>query len=185
MIRGLNKITESAGLGYLMSSYTSHIDATLAEQEAKEIAANLMQSGLVVFAPIAYGPGIEKNITGFDGSDEKYIKSHEFWMPICERFFERCDYGIIATTSGWHKSVGIAIELFSLTMAGVPIWVFDINENRILTLDEAADKFEDEVEELIQRASELRIKHLTAETATYTEALAMTFEYLGMKKKNV
>lgn len=161
MIRGLNKITESAGLGYLMSSYTSHIDATLAEQEAKEIAANLMQSGLVVFAPIAYGPGIEKNITGFDGSDEKYIKSHEFWMPICERFFTRCDYGIIATTPGWHKSTGIAIELYALSSRNVPIWFYDVMKGQFLTLEEAYERWPDEYAELLQRAHDLKDKHLT------------------------
>lgn len=174
MIRGLNKITKASGLGYLMSSYTSHHDMTLAEQEAKEIAARFIQSGLVVFAPIAYGPGIEPNITGLFGeADEKYIKSHEFWMPICERFFERCDYGIIAMTSGWHKSTGIAIELYALSFTGVPVWFYDVANDHVLTFGEVGERYELELEELLKRSKELQLSHLNMNAEIENEAVGL------------
>ena len=175
MIRGLNKLIMPDGLGYLMSSYTAHpggFDA--AELEAKEIAADMMRAGLVVFAPIAYGPGIDKLMTvGMHKDDADYFRSHEFWMPICERFFERCDYGIIATTPGWHKSTGIAIEFYALTRAGVPIWFYDINDGRILTYEEAAKKWEHELEEMLRRAKELKLAYLNSGTEFMTKAVSL------------
>lgn len=175
MIRGLNKLAMQDGLGYLMSSYTAHpqgFDA--AEMEAKEIAAELMRAGLVVFAPIAYGPGIDKLLTaGMHKDDADYFRSHEFWMPICERFFERCDYGIVATTPGWHKSTGISIEFYALTRAGVPIWFYDVNDGQILNYDEASKRWEDEMTEMMDRAKELKLKHLNSGTEFMTTAIGM------------
>jgi hypothetical protein len=175
MIRGLNKLTAPDGLGYLMSSYTSHPDGfDAAELQAREIAADMLRAGLVVFAPIAYGPGIDKLLTvGMHKEDADYFRSHEFWMPICERFFERCDYGIIATTPGWHKSQGIAIEFYALTQGGVPIWFYDWDEAKILNYDEAAKKWEREMEEFLRRAAELKDTHLNSATYVMTEAIAM------------
>lgn len=165
MLLGLNKLTRPQGLGYLMSSYTAHPGGfDEAEADAKQIAADMLQSGLVVFAPIAYGPGIDKvlvddlmQVVG----DADYYRSHEFWMPICERFFTRCDYGIIATTPGWHKSTGIAIELYALSSRNVPIWFYDVMKGQFLTLEEAYERWPDEYAELLQRAHDLKDKHLT------------------------
>jgi len=172
MIKGLNKITEAAGLGYLMSSYTSHpAGFGAAQEDAEGIAADMLQAGLVVFAPIAYGPALDRRMCGeVLPSDSRYYRSHEFWMPICERFFERCDYGIIAMTPGWEKSQGIAIELFDLTRRRVPVWFYDQRERRIMTFNEAAEEREDELEELMQRAGELQTKHLNSATEVYTNA---------------
>lgn len=181
MIRGLNKITKSAGLGYLMSSYTAHNSFDEAETDAKDIAARLMTAGLVVFAPIAYGPGIERYMaSGAFNECNAYIKSHEFWMPICERFFERCDYGIIATTPGWHKSEGIAIELAALSLSDVPVWFYDTDEDQLLTIDEAATRFEDEMEELMARATEKAGKYLTSNGERESKAVGETIRYLAL-----
>jgi len=173
MIRGLNKITESAGLGYMMSSYTAHTSFADAERDAKQIAADLMLAGLVVFAPIAYAPAIERiMLDGMTMDDKKAIQSHEFWMPLDERFFERCDYGLLAMTPGWHKSVGIAIEVYALTQAGTPIWFYNPTTERVMTMDEVNDDFPEELDELLNNAKKLQSKHPNCLTAVTTEALA-------------
>ena len=150
MIRGLNKLVNTDGLGYLMSAYTAHpkgFDA--AEAEAKEIAADLMLAGLVVFAPIAYGPGIERPMTkGMSKDDVSHYRSHEFWMPICERFYLRCNYGIVAMTPGWSTSKGIAIEYGFLVNAHIPVHFYDVQNERILSWGEAYEEFTDEIDEL-------------------------------------
>jgi hypothetical protein len=173
MIRGLNKITESAGLGYMMSSYTAHTSFADAERDAKQIAADLLLAGLVVFAPIAYAPAIERiMLEGMLDEDKKAIQSHEFWMPLDERFFERCDYGLLAMTPGWYKSQGIAIEVFALAQAGTPIWFYNDQTSRIMTMDEVNEDFGAELEELLNNAKKLQSKHLNSLTARTTTALA-------------
>jgi hypothetical protein len=156
MIRGLNKINASPGLGYMMSTYTSHPGGPAqAVMDAAEAAAALMRSGLVVFAPVAYSGEVAKHMArGFlTEGDAKYFNSHELWMPICERFYERCDYGIIATTPGWFESKGIAIELAALTQSGVPIHFYDTDEMHIHNLDEARLKWPQEIEDLLVLAA--------------------------------
>ena len=151
MIRGLNKLTSTDGLGYVMSSYTSHPDGfDAAEDQALEIAATLTHAGLVVFVPIAYGPAIERKMSAAFSDKESvaYHRSHELWMPICERFFQRCDYAIIAMTPGWYSSIGIAIEYDYLTARGVPIYFYDVSAERILSWGEAYEEFFEEMEEL-------------------------------------
>ena len=174
MIRGLNKITTASGLGYVMSSYTAHTGGfDDAEVEAKDVAAHLTLSGLVVFAPIAYGPGIHRHMTCWPGTaDSKYLMSHEFWMPICERFFRKCDYGIVATTKGWHKSVGIAIELGAISAAGKPVWFYDPEAEAILSIAEAGDKWPEEMEQLLKLAAENFGRHLNTSNDAYTQGIA-------------
>lgn len=174
MIRGLNKITASAGLGYVMSSYTAHEGLEEAAVDAKQIAADLMIAGLVVFVPIAYGPGIEKFMLRSRPFEKEYIQSHEFWMPIDERFFRKCDYGIVATTHGWHRSTGIAIEIGALVEAGKPIWFYDVENEAILTLKEGGDKWPDEMGELIELAAQKCGNHLNSDSSIYSKALAET-----------
>lgn len=151
MIRGLNKLLKTDGLGYVMSSYTSHPSGfAAAEDQALEIASTLTNAGLVVFVPIAYGPAIERKMSrAFSDPDSvAYHRSHELWMPICERFFQRCDYGIIAMTPGWSSSKGIAIEYGYLNDAHIPIHFYDIQNERILSWGEAYEEFTDEMDDL-------------------------------------
>lgn len=184
MIRGLNKIVEPQGLGYLMSTYTQHPGGfEVAEMEATKIAAKLLLAGLVVFAPISYGPGIEREMLGelggpaqpgFKLTHEDYIRSHEFWMPICERFFQRCDYGIIAMTPGWVQSKGVAIEFYALLRMGVPVYFFDPDNESIMTMGELNDIAKEEFEALQQRAAEIGTPYFLHEAAeTQTEAAMM------------
>jgi len=169
MIRGLNKLTDPQGLGYLMSSYTSHpAGFDDAADDAAVIAAKLLVAGLVVFAPIAYGPGIEKYIEAgrpLADDDLAYYRSHEFWMPICERFYQRCDYGIIATTSGWQKSKGIAIELSALTRAGIPVHFYDVKREHLYNLLEYCEVQPEEVNDLIALSIKMDIPYYLTESA--------------------
>ena len=120
-----------------------------------------MLNGLVVFAPIAYAPGIEKMMMdGMVEEDRAALQTHEFWMPIDERFFERCDYGILAMTPGWFKSTGIAIEFYTLCKAGTPVWFYDLQDERIMTIVEVADEFESEFDALVERAADVKMAHL-------------------------
>jgi len=150
LIRGLNKITNGAGLGYVMSSYTVHEGGhKAAEEEATEIAAELLMAGLAVFAPIAYSCPIERvMIDNCFPEEERYIKSHEFWMVVDERFYLRCDYGILAMTSNWWKSNGISIELGQMLKAGKPVYFYKPHDARILTIAEVKKEFPDELQEL-------------------------------------
>jgi len=172
MIRGLNKLTASAGLGYVMSSYSAHHNMEEAATEAKQIAADLMLAGLAVFVPIAYGPGIEKFMLRNRPSEESYIQSHEFWMPIDERFFRKCDYGLVTTTYGWHRSTGIAIEIGALAAMGTPIWFYDAAEGAILSIKEAGDKWPDEMSELLTLAARKFGSHLNASNDAYRQGVA-------------
>jgi len=175
MIRGLNKLTNPAGLGYVMSSYTSHPSGLVqAHEDAKQVAGALLSSGLVVFVPIAYGPAIEPHIINW-GDDKKYIQSHEFWMPVDERFYERCDYALIATTPGWHKSKGMAIELSALTRAGIPIHFYDVNREQVYNLLEYGELHSEEVDDFIALSIEMNIpNYLTESVSNQCEALQQT-----------
>lgn len=188
MIRGLNKLTASPGLGYMMSSFTSHPGGfATAEGDAKEIAAKLTTAGLVVFAPIAYGPGLHVYMdeSWNDKDKTKYLISHEFWMPICERFYERCDYGVVAMTDGWHKSEGIAIEMFALARRDVPIHFYDPATERILNLGEMERDYAEEMEELLALAAERGVAPYLAEaTGTSSEALAVTLTEIHLQERS-
>jgi hypothetical protein len=184
MIRGLNKIVEPQGLGYMMSTYTAHPGGfEVAEMDATKIAAKLMAAGLVVFAPISYGPGIEREMigeiggpaqAGFKLTHEDYIRSHEFWMPICERFYQRCDYAILAMTPGWVQSKGVAIEFYALLRAGIPIYFYDPDTESIMTMGELNDIAEEEFEALQARSAEIGTPFYLHEAAdTQVEAALM------------
>lgn len=174
MIRGLNKVIAAPGLGYLMSSYTSHPGGFgVAEGDAAHIAALLLEHGLVVFAPIAYGPKLEGLMTSrMLPDDVAYYRSHEFWMPICERFYERCDYAIIATTPGWYQSKGIAIEYDYLTAKSLPVHVYDVENDHILNLDEARQKWPEEFDALEALAIEHGMPPFAMETIPMQSRLA-------------
>ena len=178
MIRGLNKITASPGLGYLMSSYTSHPGGfEEAQKDALVITAQLTLAGLVVFAPIAYGPGLEevmKKLADIEDGDT-YLQSHEFWMPICERFYQRADYAILAMTPGWNRSKGIAIELYALSRSATPVHVLDVEENHLWNLGEATEKWEDEFDGLFDISASLGVPHYLSEyTEQQSEAAKIT-----------
>ena len=158
MIRGLNKLTATCGLGYVMSSYTAHRNLQQAELDARNVAADLMSAGLVVYAPIAYGPVIERVL--LEGESCPYIQSHEFWMPACERFLRRCDYGILATTPNWHKSTGIAVEIGAMIALNMPVWLYDFAEKAIFTVEEASAKWPEKIHDLMLLAVESFEKNL-------------------------
>ena len=165
MIRGLNKVQEFGGLGYVASTYTSHPDGAEAAYDlAKRIAADLISAGLVVFVPVAYGPGIEREITGWL-DDKDYIQSHEFWMAIDERFYSRCDYMIIAMTPGWENSTGMAIEMFDASRRHMPIYFYDPDGQHIYAPGEISEseKFRDALDGLARKAVETGIPHYMPE----------------------
>jgi len=179
MIRGLNKITEAAGLGYVMSSYTSHPEGNeAAATQAVHIAAELSLAGLVVFVPIAYGTAIEKRMLDIlecpaTPGDKDYIQSHEFWMAMDERFYQRCDYGLLAMTPGWNKSTGIAIEFFALARAGVPIHFLDVDNWHVYNIGEAGQKWPDEFQDLLQKATKTGApRYLAENVASQSKLLA-------------
>lgn len=153
MIRGLNKIANSPGLGYVMSSYTSHPGGREeAKNVAVDIAAQLSLAGLVVFVPIAYGTAIEDAMVNAAWANDEdqvaYVQSHEFWMAMDERFYQRCDYGILAMTPGWHQSTGIAIEYYAFAREGVPIHFLDVENWHIYNPGEVGQKWPDEIDAL-------------------------------------
>lgn len=185
MIRGLNKISDASGLGYLISSYTAHPGgAEGARSDAQGIAAALTLTGLVVFAPIAYGPQLEELILrDADPEDHAYLRSHEFWMPICERLYTRCDYGIVATTPGWQRSKGIAIEIYALARNNTPLYLYDTNAQRILTFSEADNALSDELTALLELSAEVSSPgYLTELAEARSEGIAAGISHFKLAK---
>ena len=157
MIRGLNKMVDLSGLGYMMSTYASHSGGPKqAADDAGKAAAELLLSGLTVISPIVHSHAIEEHLVRhayLTSGDMDYFRSHEFWMPIDERIFERCDYGIVAMTKGWCWSTGIAMEIRGLAQRGIPIYFLDLEEYAVYTLDEMrGGKWAEEFGDLVTKA---------------------------------
>lgn len=185
MIRGLNKITKTRGLGYLMSTYTQHPGGLEeAERQAIELAAELMLAGLKLFAPIAYGPQLERAMAEMvPHGDHAYLKSHEFWMPICEAFYSRASYGILAMTPGWSKSKGVAMELYAICRKGAPVFLYDPENKHILSLGEAVKLREDDCNALFELAAEIGIPGYFSEFAKIrAEATGAMISHMGTQK---
>lgn len=102
-------------LWYLASTYTSHEGGPHnAYVEACKIAGFLMNRGFLVYSPIAHCHGVScyGNVNHF---------AHAFWMRQDKPLVDACDAIVVARTSGWQKSEGIAQEIEWFKEAGKPI----------------------------------------------------------------
>lgn len=149
MISGLNKIVLSNGLGYFMSPYTKHPTELDKYCDLTAAACSILhEAGLVLIAPIVQGHPMWKYMP-----DNKYTRSHEMWMPICERIFMRCDYGVVCMLEGWDQSMGMALEVFIMSSGGKQVLFFDPSLLVLRTMQEMYDACPIEMGEMIKNAA--------------------------------
>jgi hypothetical protein len=77
-------------------------------------AAELMQQGHCVFAPIAHSHPIE--VHGMD-----VVEGHDFWLKQDFAVLERCDKLVVYKMPGWTKSIGIGREIEFAKEHNIPI----------------------------------------------------------------
>jgi hypothetical protein len=103
---------------YLASPYSqgnaSANKRTRRYKAACKKAAELMQAGHNVFAPIAHSHPIE--IYGLDT-----IEGHDFWLKQDFAVLEKCTKLVVYKMPGWNKSVGIGKEIEFAEAHGIPI----------------------------------------------------------------
>jgi len=103
----------NGGLLYLASPYSSEgrVTATIRRNRLAETIAfteKLLDGGVWVFSPIAYGSSFE---------DRGYNHDSEWWMRRDFEFFKRCDALGVFCLEGWEKSPGVNKEIeWALTM---------------------------------------------------------------------
>jgi hypothetical protein len=81
-------------------------------------AAELMQEGHCVFAPIAHSHPIE--VHGMD-----VVEGHDFWLKQDAAVLERCTKLVVYKMPGWKKSIGIAWEMNFAKENNIPIEFID------------------------------------------------------------
>ena len=121
---------------YLASPY-SHSDPTISRQRyhlACRAASRLMQSGVVVFSPLANSvPAVE-----FGGLE----LSHPEFMALDLPVLERCDEMLILALDGWQQSIGVQQELGTAIALKKPITMIKEEEiERLPTISKAARCF--------------------------------------------
>jgi len=90
---------------YLASPY-SHPDPAVRQRRfelACAAAAHRMESGLIVYSPIAHSHPIEQFM------DQQ--QSHEFWMRQCVAMLKRAESLVVLTLPGWEASKGVGLEI--------------------------------------------------------------------------
>ena len=108
---------------YLACPY-SHDDESVRRRRyhlACRAAAKLMQSGIVVFSPLANSvPAVE-----FGGLE----LNHHGFMQLDLAILRRCDEMLVITLDGWQKSLGVQQELCEAILLHKPVTM--INEEDI------------------------------------------------------
>ncbi len=102
-------------LWYLATPYARYpYGRELAFEHATRLAGALITSGVAVFCPIAHSHHIHAHVH----SD---VSEHGIWLPLDEKFMERCAGVIIATMDGWMESKGVQHEYHWAIDHGKPI----------------------------------------------------------------
>lgn len=111
---------------YLASPY-SHPDASVRNERfvsACRYAAKLMQSGHVVFCPIAHSHPIALQM------DDGFATDHDFWMAQDLPLLSHCDYLYVLALPGWEHSRGIMDETEFARTHGIPIHLVNDEHSR-------------------------------------------------------
>lgn len=104
-------------LVYLASPYTHYAGGIeKAFEDVAQIAARLVETGLIVYSPIVYTHQVAIR-SSIDPKD------HVFWLTFDEPFMSACDTLLIAKMDGWEQSYGIKREIERF--AGKPIQYVD------------------------------------------------------------
>lgn len=103
---------------YLASPYSAGgASANKRTRRYKQVckkAAELMQQGHCVFAPIAHSHPIE--IYGLP-----VIEGHDFWLKQDGAVLERCTKLLVYKMPGWEESFGINWEITFAKERGIPV----------------------------------------------------------------
>ena len=103
---------------YLASPY-SHPSAEVRRQRYRAVckaAGELMQSGKMVFSPIAHSHGI--TLQGIDGG-------WNHWRDFDTWFLRRCHHMIVLRLEGWQDSEGISHEIEHAEQLGISVEYMD------------------------------------------------------------
>jgi nucleoside 2-deoxyribosyltransferase len=100
---------------YLASPYTHDSIDVMNERFEKvcRAAADLMQSGELVYSPIAHGHAI--------AVQNELPVQWEYWRDNCIWFIERCSEVVILTLDGWRNSTGVQAEIEIAKSHGKPV----------------------------------------------------------------
>ncbi len=164
MINGISKISAIGGMGYLASPYSKFkaregcsdklSDFDWAAHDIEAIAGKMLLSGIVVISPIASSHYISKHLQSTPGVDKSFINSHAFWMPIDERLYNRCDYGIMAMMDSWEISTGMAIEFGQLTASGKQVLFYDPRDFTLYTVGEVSRAYQEQLADFLKLSAE-------------------------------
>lgn len=101
---------------YLISPYSHHEPAVRTHRflDACRAAAWLMDKGLVVFSPIAYGHHLCRLC------DLPY--TWEAWERVDHAFIDSCRAVIVLMIPGWRSSAGVKAEIAYARQTGKPVW---------------------------------------------------------------
>ena len=109
------------GLVYLASPY-SHADPAERDKRFRQAcvkAAQLMEAGNVVFAPIAHSHAVAAFMA------EGMATDHAFWMAQDLPILRRSDKLVVLMLDGWRESKGVRAELAAALACGIPVEFID------------------------------------------------------------
>lgn len=118
LVKKIKKENE-AGYYYLASPYSKYPEG---EEQAfidiSKIAANLIQSGIIVYCPIAHSHPLT-----IHGTAEK---SYDIWLPLDQVFIAKSTGLIVAKMKTWKQSYGINFEIAECKALNKPIYYLDV-----------------------------------------------------------
>jgi len=120
--RKLDLYTGNDGYVYLASPY-SHEDKEVMEHRHNAscvAAANLIDKGVILFAPIAQSATIVAHSNN--------LKSDWATWERCDRLFVLKSKAVyVLMLEGWKQSVGVKAEIVCASTAGIPVYYLDPN----------------------------------------------------------
>lgn len=100
---------------YLASPY-SHPDAAVRQlrfEKVRELTAELLKSGAVVFSPIVYGHMI--------ATEFKLPGDAKYWFNFNRAILRHASSMIVYQLDGWRESKGVQQEISLATELGIPV----------------------------------------------------------------
>lgn len=109
------ELSNKKELIYLASPYTHPSKKKMDErfERVLELAANLINKGLFVFSPIAYGHVM--------AGRHELPTDWKFWLNFDEKVISKCDKLMVFKLKGWGKSKGVKAEIKLAKKYKIPI----------------------------------------------------------------
>lgn len=110
---------------YLASPY-AHASEKVRNSRAREAckaAAHLMAKGVVVYSPIAHGHAVQDHLP------PSLACSHKFWLPQCFQQIAASDHLYVLCLNGWVESRGVAWEMQTARVLGLPVLLMRPDKN--------------------------------------------------------